>query len=172
MSAYTNAHGAARGAHHPTDGREWVVLLSPDTRRMMSTPEVQAEVSAGTLARETLVWRTGMSEWVAIGNIIELDVPLARAHHAPAAASWDAPMAASQRSAGHMHARPHAHRRASNSELMQEVVTTGAVAMIMVAVTLYMLSLGGAFAPLTAQHASGASQGTHAAQAARAPASH
>jgi hypothetical protein len=37
---------------------------------------------------------------------------------------------------------------------MQELVTSGAVAAIMVATTLYMLSLGGAFAPGTAHHAS------------------
>jgi len=156
MQAYSNAHGAARGVNHSSDGREWVVLLSPDTRRMMSTQEVQAEVSAGTLARETLVWRAGMSEWMAIGTIGELDVPMARQQRPPPAPGWEAPppaAAPSRRPAahtlprGHMH-QPSHHPYASepNPQLIQEVVTTGAVAMIGVAVTLYMLSLGGAFA--------------------------
>jgi hypothetical protein len=169
MSAYTNAHSAARGAHPPADGRQWVVLLTPDTRRMMSTLEVQAEVSAGTLARETLVWRAGMNEWMAIGSIGELDVPVARPHRAPPGQSWEAPGAVHPRQAmhphqaGHAHARAHAHRPASSSELMQELVTSGAVAAIMVAMTLYMLSLGGAFAPGGAHHAA------HGTQAAAAP---
>jgi GYF domain 2 len=162
MSAYTNAHSAARGAHPPADGRQWVVLLTPDTRRMMSTPEVQAEVSAGTLARETLVWRAGMSEWMAIGNIGELDVPLAQQHRAPPGMSWEAPAPAHPRHAGHAHARQHAHRPVSSSELMQELVTTGAVAAIVVAMTLYMLSLGGAFTPGTAHHAAHGEQASNA----------
>jgi hypothetical protein len=162
MSAYSNAHSAARGAHPPADGRQWVVLLTPDTRRMMSTPEVQAEVSAGTLARETLVWRAGMNEWMAIASIGELDVPMARPHRGPPAVSWEAAGAAPPRHAGHAHARPQAHRPASSSELMQELVTAGAVAAIMVATTLYMLSLGGAFAAGTAHHAA---HGTPAASA-------
>jgi hypothetical protein len=160
MSAYTNAQSAARGAQPPADGRQWVVLLTPDTRRMMSTFEVQAEVSAGTLARETLVWRAGMNEWMAIASIGELDVPMARPHRAPPAVSWEAPGAAHPRHAGH--ARAQAHRPASSSELMQELVTSGAVAAIMIAVTLYMLSLGGAFAPGSAHHAA---HGTAAASA-------
>jgi hypothetical protein len=153
MSAYDNSH-SARGVYPPADGREWVVLLTPDTRRMMSTLEVQAEVSAGMLARETLVWRAGMSEWVAIASIGELDVPSARAQRAPPAVGWEARAVTQPRSMGHGHVRPHAHapRRASNSEMVQELLTTGAVAAIVVAVTLYMLSLGGAFAPGTAHH--------------------
>lgn len=161
MSAYTNAH--ARGAYPPADGREWVVLLTPDTRRMMSTREVQAEVSAGTLARETLVWRAGMNEWLAIASIGELDVPSARAHGAPPAMRWEAPAAAQPRPAGHGHAghgHAHAHRPSSNSEIVQELLTTGAVAASVVALTIYMLSLGGAFAPGSAHHT---------AQAASAP---
>jgi hypothetical protein len=49
---------------------------------------------------------------------------------------------------------------------MQELLTTGAVAAIVVAVTLYMLSLGGAFAPGTALHAT---PGAKAAAAATEP---
>jgi hypothetical protein len=174
MQAHSNAHGAARGVNHSADGHEWMVLLSPDTRRMMSTHEVQAEVSAGTLARETLVWRAGMSEWMAIGSIGELDVPVARQHRP--APGWDAPAAPSPRPAAqtqprahlqhqqYQHEHYHQHASAPNPQLMQEVVTTGAVAMIGVAVTLYMLSLGGAFA------AGGVHSAAHAAPASSATA--
>jgi hypothetical protein len=158
MSAYTNAHSAGRGAYPPADGREWVVLLSPDTRRTMSTPEVQAEVSAGRLARETLVWRAGMSEWMAIAAIGELDMPAAQLE--ARATSWQPPGAAQQLPTQHAQARPRAQRPASSSDPVQELVMTAAVAVIMVAMTLYMLSLGGVFAPGGAQHAG------HSAQAA------
>lgn len=168
MSAYTNAHPATRDAHPPVDGRQWVVLLTHDTRRMMSTHEVQAEVSAGTLARETLVWRAGMNEWLPIASIGELDVPVARPHRAPPGMSWDAP-AAPPRHAGHPHARQQAHRPASSSEILQELVTTGAVAAIAVAMTLYMLSLGGAFGPGTA-HKAAHNNAAHGAQASNASA--
>lgn len=158
MSAYTNAHSAGRAAHPPADGRQWVVLLTPDTRRMMSTYEVQAEVSAGTLARETLVWRAGMNEWMAIASIGELDVPMAQQHRAPPpGASWDAPAATPPRHAAHARSGHPAQRQASSSEILQELLTAGAVATIMVAMTLYMLSLGGAFAPGTAHHGAQAS---------------
>lgn len=150
MSAYTNAHSAALGAHPAADGRQWVVLFTPDTRRMMSTPEVRAEVSAGTLARETLVWCAGMTEWMPIASIGELDVPVAWPQRAPAPPSWEPSHPAPH--AGHGHARPPVQRRASSSEIMQELVTAGAVAAITVAMTVYMLSLGGAFAPLSAHH--------------------
>jgi hypothetical protein len=166
MSAYTNAHPAALGAY-PPDGREWVVLLTPDTRRMMSTREVQAEVSAGTLSRETLVWRAGMSEWMAIAGIGELDVPSARPHRVAPSVSWEAPAAGHPQPTAHDHARPHAHahaqRPASNAELTQELVATGAVAVIVVAITLYVLSLGGAFAPGKAHHAAASGSAQQAA---------
>jgi len=166
MQAYSNAHGVNPSA----EGREWVVLLSPDTRRMMSTHEVQAEVSAGTLPRETLVWRAGMSEWLAIASIGELDVPVRQQRSAPAP-GWNAPASPSQRAAAHTMPRAHVqvqhhhhHASAPNPQLVQEIVTTGAVAMIGVAVTLYMLSLGGAFA------AGGVHGPSHAAPAASATA--
>lgn len=172
MSAYSNAHGTAHGANHPSDGRQWVVLLTPDTRRMMSTPEVQAEVSAGTLSRETLVWRAGMTEWMAIGHIGELAVPFAREHRAPPAASWEPPMERSHQPAVHTPRRPQAQRRISNTEIMQELVTTGAVAAIVVAMTLYLLSLGGAFAPLTAAHGAAARSSSNLAATAQGSAKH
>ena len=159
MQAYSNAHGVNPSA----DRQEWVVLLSPDTRRMMSTLEVRAEVAAGTLARETLVWRAGMNEWVAIARIGELDVPVAPP---PPSVSWDDPTG-HHRSVGHGQAHAHGghqHASAPNPQLTQELVTTGAVAVIMVTMTLYLLSLGGAFAsgggPGGAAHAESASNAT------------
>jgi hypothetical protein len=142
-----------------------VVLLTADTRRMMSTAEVQAEVSAGSLARETLVWRAGMSEWVAIASIVELDVPVLRQpQHAPPAPGWNSP-AVQPPAMNHGHGQPHAHGHGHQRQpqrptvispaVTQELMTTGAVAVIMVAMTLYLLSLGGAFAPGSAHHAGG-----------------
>jgi hypothetical protein len=52
--------------------QEWLVVIDQDNRSKMSTREVKAYVQAGKLARETLVWRAGMSAWAAIGSIAEL----------------------------------------------------------------------------------------------------
>lgn len=176
MQAYGNAHGGARGVNPSADGREWVVLLTPDTRRMMSTAEVQAEVSAGTLARETLVWRAGMNEWIAISSIGELDVPVMRQNHWAPAPGWDAPPA-QQRPVSHSPARAHGHHHPQEQrptmigpQVMQELITTGAVAAIMVAATLYMLSLGGAFASGGGHH--GAPSGEASTSGATAQQSH
>jgi hypothetical protein len=56
--------------------------------------------------------------------------------------------------------------------MMQELVTAGAVAIIMVAMTLYMLSLGGAFAAGSAPHASPAAQGAQASNSSASAKTH
>ena len=71
---HQHAHQQHAPAHH-AEGQQWLVLINPAMRRMMSTLEVQTEVRAGTLPRETLAWRAGMSEWVALGAIQELGLP-------------------------------------------------------------------------------------------------
>lgn len=160
MQGYANANNASRDVSSASEGRQWVVLLTHDTRRMMSTPEVHAELQAGTLRRETLVWRAGMSEWVPIAHIAELNVAernMARPNMAmsnmPAPyEGYEHAMPAgrqAQQPAHPVHPAPvHARRRAATPDpaLVMELVTTGAVALIVVAVTSYLLSLGGAFA--------------------------
>jgi hypothetical protein len=147
-SAPTN--GMAQQMNQTVDGQQWLVLINPDNpdmRRMMSTREVQAEVRAGTLARETLVWRAGMAAWQSISSVSELGmsnnrptVPRARA------AGWDAPLTASPRpdAAGDedLYA-PRSH--AQSPQLVLELIATGAAVLLFVAVTSYSLFAGGAF---------------------------
>ena len=61
----------ARDMNPRLEGQEWLVLLDQDNRSRMSTREVQGHVQAGKLARETLVWRGGMSAWASISSIAE-----------------------------------------------------------------------------------------------------
>ena len=155
MQGYANANNASRDVSSASEGRQWVVLLTHDTRRMMSTPEVHAELQAGTLRREVLVWRAGMSEWVPIAHIAELSIAelsIARPNMPAAYDGYEHAMPAGRQAQEPAHpVRPapvHARRRAATPDpaLVMELVTTGAVALIVVAVTSYLLSLGGAFA--------------------------
>ena len=155
MQGYANANNASRDVSSASEGRQWVVLLTHDTRRMMSTPEVHAELQAGTLRREVLVWRAGMSEWVPIAHIAELSIAelsIARPNMPAAYDGYEHAMPAGRQAQEPAHpVRPapvHARRRTATPDpaLVMELVTTGAVALIVVAVTSDLLSLGGAFA--------------------------
>lgn len=166
MDHHQYAHGQhAHGQHaqqqhapaHHAEGQEWLVLINPAMRRMMSTLEVQAEVRAGTLPRETLAWRAGMSEWLPLGAIQELGLPNRNPTvRTTPALGWDAPLAPTAH-ADHQASAPRQHvhsavsgaarrpRSLPNPQLGSELVSAGAAALIIVAVTTYLLSLGGAF---------------------------
>jgi hypothetical protein len=151
--------GGQQGHAQPSNGQEWLVLINPAMRRMMSTREVQAEVRAGTLARETLAWRAGMSEWVALGAIQELGLPNRNPTvRTTPALGWDAPLAPTARPEN-MPPRQHSGASVSyeastpSPHLVLELVSAGAVAMMIVAVTTYLLSLGGAFQAGSVHHA-------------------
>jgi hypothetical protein len=132
---------------NPTvEGQQWLVLLNSDMRRMMSTREVQAEVRAGTLTRDTLVWRAGMAAWQSISSISEFGlsnnrptVPRARA------AGWDAPLASPRPDAASGHDAYESRSHAQSPQLVLELIATGAAVMLIVAVTSYALFAGGAF---------------------------
>ncbi len=160
--AHSEAHAqyAHADAHAPqvheqeSEGQQWLVLINPAMRRMMSTREVQAEVRAGTLPRETLAWRAGMTEWAALGAIQELGLPNRNPTvRTTPALGWDAPLAQTEHPDQHAPAQPRggvsgAHRAvasAPNPQLGSELVSAGAAALIIVAVTTYLLSVGGAF---------------------------
>jgi uncharacterized protein DUF4339 len=144
----------------PSAGQEWLVLINPAMRRMMSTREVQAEVRAGTLPRETLAWRAGMSEWAALGAIQELGLPNRNPTvRTTPALGWDAPLAPTARPEEHVPPRQHPgvsmtshHASAPSPQLVLELMSAGAVAMLIVALTTYLLSVGGAFQPGSAHH--------------------
>jgi len=53
----------------PIGDQEWMVQLSPSSRKMMSTDRVVAELSSGELSDTTLVWRGGMDEWMPIAQV-------------------------------------------------------------------------------------------------------
>jgi hypothetical protein len=141
---------------NPTvDGQEWLVLISQDDRRTMSTRQVQAEVQAGRLARETLVWRAGMSAWASIGSIAELAMQNTRptVPRARAPLGWDAPLAQTPRpGSGHDEELYSSRPTASSSQLVLELIATGAAVLLIVAITSYTLYSAGAFQAGSAQH--------------------
>jgi hypothetical protein len=127
-------------------GQEWLVLINRDNRRQMSTREVRAELQAGRLASETLVWRAGMNAWAAIGSIAELASPSAR------------PTVPSGRPGGHN--RRFAETIASNHRIAQQyaalraaqrkpvrlqLIATGAAVLLTVVATSYTLYTAGVF---------------------------
>jgi hypothetical protein len=132
---------------NPTfEGQEWLVLINQDNRRMMSTREVQAEVQAGLLARETLVWRAGMNAWASIGSIAELAAqnsrPTVPRQRPPGYNPRLAETMPANRIIAAQYLRP---APAPNPQLMLELMATGAVVALIVAITSYSLYTAGAF---------------------------
>jgi hypothetical protein len=156
---------------NPTfEGQEWLVLINQDNRRMMSTREVQAEVQAGLLARETLVWRAGMSAWASIGSIAELAAHSSRPTQSsrptvPRRPEGYNPRLAETMPANRMIAAQYLQRpAAANPQLMLELMSTGAVVALIVAITSYALYSAGAFqAGSPASHAPAGASATAAA---------
>jgi hypothetical protein len=152
---------------NPTvEGQEWLVLINRDDRRLMSTREVRAKVQAGLLARETLVWRAGMSAWESIGSIGEL------ASQSPRPAQSSSRPAQSSSRPAQSSSRPTMPRRSPgynprlaetmpanrdlaqryaprpaprNSQRTSELVATGATVVLTVLVTSYALYSAGVF---------------------------
>lgn len=57
----------------PLGEQEWMVQITPQDRRMMSTEQLLSELATGNLVqRDMLVWRTGMSDWTPIARVEEL----------------------------------------------------------------------------------------------------
>jgi hypothetical protein len=136
----------ARNVNSRLEGQEWLVLLDQDNRSKMSTREVQAHVQAGKLARETLVWRAGMSDWASIGSIAELAMQSSR----PTVPRGQAPARYNPRFAETVasshRAAQYARRPAAPSpHLMLELVATGAAVLLTVLATSYALYTAGAF---------------------------
>lgn len=129
-------------------GHEWLVLINREDRRKMSTREVRAEVRAGTLARQTLVWRAGMNSWASIDSIAELApaegsspaVPRGRppgSHNRRFAET----VASNHRIAEQIAALRASHRR----RVARDVVATVAAVVLTFAATFYALHAAGVF---------------------------
>jgi hypothetical protein len=141
-------------------GQEWLVLINPDNRRMMSTREVQAEVQAGRLARETFVWRAGMSAWATIGSIAELAMQNTRptVPRTRPLSGWDAPLDRTPRPVFDHDEAQFSRPTTLSPGLVLELFATGAAVLLIVLGTSYSLYVGGAFQPGSAHH-----DGLHAA---------
>jgi len=137
----------ARNMNPRLDGQEWLVLINQDDRRRMSTREVQANVETGKLARETLVWRPGMSAWASIASIPELATRASR----PTVPRGQPPAGYNPRLAetvvsSYRAAQQYGRRPATPSpKLMLELVATGAAVLLIVLATSYALYTAGAF---------------------------
>lgn len=56
----------------PLGDQEWMVQVTPLDRRMMSTDQLLGEFHAGRLSDKTLVWRSGMADWLPLQRVDEL----------------------------------------------------------------------------------------------------
>jgi len=66
----------------PLGDQDWMVQVTALDRRMMSTPQLLSELSAGRISSRTLVWRGGMGDWLPVARVDELS----RASAAPTSA--------------------------------------------------------------------------------------
>jgi hypothetical protein len=150
MPGRGGVHVMARPMNPTVGGHEWLVLLSPDNRRTMTTREVQAEVQAGRLSSDTFVWQAGMSAWAPIGSIAELAMPNVRptAPQAQPSIGWDVPLAQRLRpNSPHDDPRQFSPPTTLRPQLVLELVATGAAVLLIVLGTSYSLYVGGAFQP-------------------------
>jgi hypothetical protein len=145
VPTYAPVQPVARNMNSRLEGQEWLVLLDQDNRSKMSTREVQAYVQAGKLARETLVWRAGMSDWASIGSIAELATQSSR----PTVPRGQPPAKYNPRFAetvaSSYRVAQYARRPAPSPMLMLELVATGAAVLLTVLATSYALYTAGAF---------------------------
>jgi hypothetical protein len=56
----------------PLGDQDWMVQVTALDRRMMSTNQVLSELHTGKVNGRTLVWRTGMADWLPIARVDEL----------------------------------------------------------------------------------------------------
>lgn len=56
----------------PLGDQDWMVQVTALDRRMMSTNQLLSELQAGKVSGRTLVWRTGMDDWMPMSRIDEL----------------------------------------------------------------------------------------------------
>jgi len=73
----------------PLGDQDWMVQVTALDRRMMSTSQLLSELQAGKVNGRTLVWRTGMDDWMPVSRTDELAhasvSPAPRVSSAPAA---------------------------------------------------------------------------------------
>jgi len=137
----------AREMNPRLEEQEWLVLIDQDNRSSMSTREVQHQVQAGKLARETFVWRPGMSAWASIGSIPELATQASRptVPRGQPQAGYN-PRLAETVMSGYRAAQQHGRRPAvPNPKLTLELVVTGVAVLLTVSAISYALYTAGAF---------------------------
>ncbi len=78
------------GAPPAVNAPEWTVSMTGEDERQMSQLQIAEEMQRGTITGDTYVWRDGMSDWLPVAQIPDLQALLARvasaghAAHAPA----------------------------------------------------------------------------------------
>src|SRR5688572_12202315 len=75
----------------PLSDQEWMVQVTALDRRMMSTDQLQSEIQAGKISSRTLVWRSGMDDWLPVSRVDEL-ARASRPGSSPMASSLNMPM--------------------------------------------------------------------------------
>jgi hypothetical protein len=124
MAAYSEDDDSATQVVEALTGEpKWIVKITPLDRRLMSMEELVAELERGSLVgQETLVWRSGMTDWQPIAHVEGLPVITRAAAASPA-------------------------ERSTPAHASQLLLASAALAMAVVAasVTVYALARGGVF---------------------------
>ncbi len=153
----------------PVSEPTWVVHLGAADQRTVAAADLRAALQAGTLAPQTMVWRAGLSGWVPVGSVGELQpsgfgpgglgwLP----PHATAEPPNSAQLAAERYLSTHgpglgdtttyaawdpPEGRAPSRPAVPAADRVSELIATGLVVFGIAMSTLYLLSLGGAFEP-------------------------
>jgi len=68
----TEVRGSSADFGGPPEGEPWTVNVADDDQRTMTTQQVVAEFSHGTITDETYCWRDGMGDWLPLREVEEL----------------------------------------------------------------------------------------------------
>lgn len=109
---------------------KWLVRVTPFDRRLMETSDLIRELSNGTLGRDTLVWQSGMPDWL----------PIEKAAGLPSVGLTLTGPAHDKRQSS-----PQSFIRLRRPTPDRAVIAAGALAIATVAVTLAILAAGGVF---------------------------
>jgi uncharacterized protein DUF4339 len=126
LAAYSEEDDAATQLLETLLGEQkWLVQITPYDRRFMDTAELVSETQKGRLvARETLVWRGGMLNWLPIAEVPALPFAGPAAAPAPRLASFEP---------------------SPSSKPFKSFLAWAAVVLMSISLTICGLALGGVF---------------------------
>lgn len=72
VDGHAQADGGQGYGNEAAGADEWTVSVADDDQRTLTTPQIVEEYRNGVVTPDTFVWREGMAEWQALGEVAEL----------------------------------------------------------------------------------------------------